>query len=343
MATSPLELRAPSRPRRVRAAVVFCINLAVGTALLGFVLQRYGGQALEILGASPSIPLLVAFVAAIAVTLLGLSWRWGFVLAGVSRPPALPALVLYRSAAHSLAVLVPSGKLGGDPLRAWLAARARVPPGDAIASVAVDRALEIGSVAPFSLLFAALLLQQGVPQLGRAFFTVAIGTLGLGVGVSIAVRRLRRGAGLVTALAYSTRMDRLRVVHSQLGVMKDSEAAAAQLVEQPGRMLTAFVAGLVANLLVILEFALLLAAFDLPATTIPVVAAIFATGAAHMLPIPAGIGVLEGAQMWLFEMLGYPRDVGLAVGLAVRFRELLWMLPGVLYMLGRSFRSSFAR
>ena len=52
-----------------------------------------------------------------------------------------------------------------------------------------------------------------------------------------------------------------------------------------------------------------------------------------MLPIPAGVGVLEGAQVWIFQMLGYPTEVGLAVGLAVRLRELLWMAPGVVYLL----------
>jgi uncharacterized membrane protein YbhN (UPF0104 family) len=93
--------------------------------------------------------------------------------------------------------------------------------------------------------------------------------------------------------------------------------------------------GLAANLLVIFEFACLLAAFGLPCDTVTVVAAVFATGAAHMLPIPAGIGVLEGAQVWMFGMLGYPMDVGLAVGLAVRFRELIWMAPGLLYLLLR--------
>jgi uncharacterized membrane protein YbhN (UPF0104 family) len=81
----------------------------------------------------------------------------------------------------------------------------------------------------------------------------------------------------------------------------------------------------------------------LPTNPTAVVAAVFATGAAHMLPVPAGIGVLEGAQIWIFSMLGYPTEVGLAVGLAVRLRELTWMLPGLLYLLGRSLGASLAR
>jgi len=327
----------------VRAKPIFIGNLLIGAGLLAFVLWNYGGPALGILGATPSAPLLVGFLAAVFSTLVCLSWRWAYILSGLDGAPSLLRLTLYRSAAHCLAVLVPSGKLGGDPLRAWLAARDRVGPGKAIASVAVDRTIEMASTAPFSLLFGALLLQHGIPQLERAMVAVGVGTFGLAVGIFVAVRRLRRGAGLVTPLVLSMRLDRFRFVDRQLDVMADSEASAARLVKQSRRMLGAFVAGLVANLLVIGEFFLLLFAFGLPTEPIAIVAAIFATGAAHMLPIPAGIGVLEGATMWLFQLLGYSADVGLAVGLAVRLRELIWMLPGVTYLMARSLGSSLGK
>jgi uncharacterized protein (TIRG00374 family) len=327
----------------VKAKVIFATNLLLGAGLLAFVLARYGSPALAILGAGVSIPTLAVFVAAVAATIVSLSWRWGWILGGVCTPPGLMRLTLYRSAAHSLAVLVPSGKVSGDPLRAWLAARDRVAPGAAIASVAADRVLELASTSPFSMVFAVLLLQQGVPQLERALVTVSFATLGLIGGITIAVRRLRRGIGLVTPLVQRLRLDRLRIVDRQMDVMAESDTAAAELVRRPHRMLVAFLAGLVANLLVIVEFFLLLAAFGLPTEPTAVVAAIFATGAAHMFPIPAGIGVLEGANMWLFQMLGYPAEVGLAVGLAARLRELIWMLPGVIYLLVRSLDASLVR
>jgi uncharacterized protein (TIRG00374 family) len=327
----------------VRAKVLFIGNLLIGAGLLAFVLWKYGGPALGILGAAPSVTLLVGFLAAVFSTLVCLSWRWDYILAGLDGNLSLWRVTLYRSAAHSLAVLVPSGKLGGDPLRAWLATRDGVGPGKALASVAVDRTLEIASNAPFSILFGFLLLQHGIPQLESVLVTVGVGTLGLAAATFVAVRRLHRGAGLVAPLVLSMRLDRFRLVDRQMDVLTDSDASAARLVAQPRRMLGAFVAGLVANLLVIGEFLLLLAAFGLPTDPIAIVAAIFATGAAHMLPIPAGIGVLEGATMWLFQLLGYSADVGLAVGLAARLRELIWMLPGATYLLVRSLNSSLGK
>ena len=80
-----------------------------------------------------------------------------------------------RHASRLSSALVPSGKLGGDPLRAWLVARSGVSGGRAIGGVTVDRTLEIGSSAPFSVLFAVVLLQHGVPQLEQALVTVVMG------------------------------------------------------------------------------------------------------------------------------------------------------------------------
>jgi len=110
-------------------------------------------------------------------------------------------------------------------------------------------------------------------------------------------------------------------------------------VAQPRRLGRAFGVGVAVNLLVLAEYRLLLSAFGLPAGLVAVVAAIFATGASHSLPVPAAVGVLEGAQIWVFGTLGYPPEVGLAIGLAVRLRELVWMLPGLCYLVTRPFVS----
>ena len=327
----------------MRSRLIFFVNLLFGVAILAYVLRAYGGEALAVLSANPN-PFFALCVALTATsTVLMLSWRWGFVMGGWHSPVSLMRLALFRSAAHTLAILVPSGKLGGDPLRAWLVAQNGVTGGRAIGGVAVDRTLEIGSSAPFSVLFALVLLQHGVPQLEQALATVLFGILALVAGVVVAVRRLRQGRGLVASLARSTPLGRIPAIGSRMDVAEAADEATADLFDRPRRLAIAFGAGLMANLLVIAEFTVLLWAFDLPSDWTAIVAAIFATGAAHMLPIPGGVGVLEGAQVWIFQMLGYPMEVGLAVGLAVRMRELLWMLPGVGFLLVGSLRTSIAQ
>jgi uncharacterized protein (TIRG00374 family) len=298
-------------------------------------LHRFGGPAFAVMGPGLSIPLLLAFAGVVALAIVCFAWRWRTLLAGLGKPPPLAPLTWFRAAGQSLAALIPSARIGGDPLRAWLAVRARVPARDAIATVAIDRALEIGAAMPFSIVFVAILIQQGVPQLQNALFTIALGTVALVAAMVMTARRLEKGKGLVTSFARRTRLDTLAVVEKRMEVMAASEAAAGTLVAQRPRMALAFAMGLGTNLLIVLEFWLLLAAFGLPTDPVAVVAAIFATAAAHQLPVPAGIGVLEGGLMWLFQMLGHPAEIGLAVGLAVRLRELVWALPGIVYLLRR--------
>jgi hypothetical protein len=327
----------------VRTALLLGANLAVGAGALGWVLFRFGAPAVALLTGDVRVVLLAAVVALVALAFTGYALRWRLLLVGLGVDEPIGRLAWLRAAGHSVSAIVPSAKLGGEPIRVWLLARLGAPASVAIASVSVDRTLDIAAGAPFACLYAALLVRPGVPELAGALATVSFSAAAIAAGLWIAARRLRSGGGLVTSMVRSVGLHRLSVVHGQMNVIADAEAAVARLAAQPRRMARAFAVGFAVNLVVMLEYRFLLSAFGLPARPIAVVAAIFATGAAHSLPIPAAVGALEGAQMWLFGLLGYPPAVGLAVGLAVRLRELLWMLPGLLYLLARAVSDAIGR
>lgn len=316
----------------MRAAVILGTNLAIATAALAWMLWRHGAAALALLTAAPSAAWMGAFVAATAAGFVVFACRWRVLLAGLGVRLGLATLTAGRAAGHSLSALIPSARLGGEPLRAWLLAQHRVPAPDAIASVAADRTLEIGASAMFAAVYGTVLVQQGVPALRGAQVTTGVALIGLALGVALTVRRLRHGRGLLTDVARSVGLARFALVRNNLGILAAAERALATLVGQPRRLVAAFAIGFAANVVVMLEYWLLLRAFGLPSGPVPVVAALFAAGAAHSLPVPAGIGVLEGGEAWLFSLLGYPADVGLAVGLAVRLRELVCTLPGIAYL-----------
>jgi hypothetical protein len=327
----------------VRTVVVLGTNLVVGAAALGWVLVRFGAPALALLGREPRVVMLIGLVLAVATAFLCYALRWRLLLRGLDVRCALVRLAAYGAAAQSVSTLVSSAKLGGEPVRAYLLARSGVPVPATIATIALDRAFDMAAAVPFTCAYAALLLQLGLPELRGAFSSVLAGATALVVGITIGARRLRRRSGVVTAIARSTGLDRLRVVRGQMDVLAAAEEAAARLVAQRARVLGAFGIGLVANLVVMVEYHLLLSAFGLPASPLAVVAAIFAAGAAHSLPVPAAVGVLEGAQMFIFEALGHPPEVGLAVGLATRLRELLWILPGIVFLTAHGARRAFER
>lgn len=329
--------------RPPRPTLILAVNLVVASAALGWVLWDKGDAALAVLALDPSWRLFSAFLATAVVLWTAATWRWRILLGGMCRPPGMRSLLAYRLAGQSVSMLIPSAKLSGEPVRGYLLVRGGVTAPDAMASVAIDRVLDMGAGTVFTVLFAAVLLRSGMPAFEGTLQGVLITASALLAGIWVTIRRLQAGRGVVTALARRTRLDRWGVVERRMAVLAEAEQRAQRLVAQPTRMAAAFVVGLMINLGVLLEYKLLLDAFGLPSQLIAVVAALFATGAAHAMPVPAGVGVLEGAQMALFAALGYPADVGLAVALAVRLRELLWLVPGLVYLLGRGIAGAALR
>jgi uncharacterized membrane protein YbhN (UPF0104 family) len=116
------------------------------------------------------------------------------------------------------------------------------------------------------------------------------------------------------------------------------EEAARRVIARRGRLFGALAISAVADALTVVQFWLLLAAFGLPSSPVAVVAAIFAAGAGRLLPVPGGVGTVEAAQLWLFGMLGHAPEVGLAVGLATRLRDLVWAAPGFAFLLARALK-----
>lgn len=327
----------------MRPAVFLGVNLAAAGALLAWLVWHHGRPAFLRLASSVDGLVVLAAAVSAAATLGCLTARWRLLLAILGTPVRTLRALAYRAAGQAVGTVVPSARLGGDPLRVWLLVRGSTPPAAALASVAIDRGLEMGSSAGFTVFFALILLRQGIPALHGPVASALLGALAIATGLGMTMRRLRRHAGLLTALVQRTGLGRLRLVRGRLALLEEAEAAATALVARTRPLAHGFLLGVLANLLTPLEYWLLLTAFGLPADGVAVVAAIFATGAAHSMPVPGGVGVLEGAQMWLFGMLGHPAEVGLAVGFAVRLREIAWVVPGLVVLAVELLRSDGTR
>ena len=320
-----------------RRTIIVVVNLTVGIVGLWYLLRQIGGPAVELLARRPSWLPLAAVVALMAVAVTLSAIRWRSCLPRAAAPPIL-RMALFRAAGHCVEWLVPSGRLGGDPLRVYYLVADGLGIGPAGASVAVDRTLEMAATSIFASVFAVVLLRLGAPGLIRAMRVVWVATFGILVGATLAASRLRAGKGLVTPLVQASGLAALRPVRERLDDLRKAESTAADLVRERSRMALGFALGFAVNLLVLLEIHLLLAGFGLPSGAMAVFATAFASGAAHSLPVPAGVGALEGAVTWLFVLLGHPAEVGLAAGLAMRLREVAWVLPGMVYLACRGVR-----
>jgi uncharacterized protein (TIRG00374 family) len=325
----------------MRAAVqrrhaFLALNLVLGMGGLAWVLSQFGRGALSLLAANPSPGLLLAFVAAVLAALAVAALRWSILLDGLGAAPGFGRLCAFRAASQSLSAVLPGGRLGGEPLRAWYAVQTGVTAPVAITTVAIDRALEMTTSLAFVVAVALVLAERDVPGVARTVAGALVGAVSLVVAAWMAVRRLRAG-GLLAPLVQSLARSRPGLAQ-HVDLVAQAEAAARRLLDQPARLVAALVASLVADALTLVQHACLLAAFGLPSTPLAVVAAVFASGAARTLPVPGAVGTVEAAELWLFGLLGHAPEVGVAVGLAVRLRDLVWAAPGFVYLLVRALR-----
>jgi len=319
-----------------RRRILWAVNLALGLAALAWVLRQFGRGALDVLSTRPAIGPLVAFVVAVLAAIVLSALRWRVVLGAFPNPPGLGRLFAFRAASQSLASILPGGRVGGEPLRVWYAMQAGVPTPIAITSVVVDRTLEMATGLPFVVAFALVLATRDVPGIEQVAIAAVVGMASLAVATAAGIRRLRRG-GLLAPFVESLGKSRPGLAQ-HTGVVAQAEDAARRLLDEPRRLAVPLGIGVAADLLTLVQYAFLLAAFDLPHEPIAIVAAVFASGAARMLPVPGAVGTVEAAQVWIFGVLGHPPEVGLAVGIATRLRDLAWAAPGLTYFLLRALR-----
>jgi uncharacterized membrane protein YbhN (UPF0104 family) len=319
-----------------RRYVFWALNLALGLTGLIWVLRQFGRGAVSLLSGHPSPMLLTAFAVAVLVAIVAFSARWRILLDALGVAPSFARLCAFRAASQSLSAILPGGRLGGEPLRAWYAVQSGVPVPAAITTVVVDRTLEMATGLAFVVTFALVLAERDVPGIGRTVVGAVVGTVSLAIAIVVSLRRLRAG-GLLAPFVRTLGATRPAIAQ-HAGTVDLAEDAARRLLDRPARLASALAMGFVADLLTLVQYACLLAAFGLPSTPLSVVAAVFASGAARTLPVPGAVGTVEAADVWIFGMLGHPPEVGLAVALATRLRDVVWAAPGFLFLLVRALR-----
>lgn len=320
-------MRWPSRAARSRLwrALLALLGLAV---LVGLV-RRAGVEQVRDTLTSVRPEWLVVWLVVEAAIFIGLTLRWRSLLRGLGADVRLPRLVGVRIAGLAMGTLTPGAKLGGEPLRAYLIARDGVPGGPAIASVAVDRALELVANLVFAVAYCALFALRDRTSALRVLVVVAASGVAFLAATLYLVHRLRRGDSIVPA--------RLRAVLERLGAKAETtesmDAALRELLFARRRLLVgAMAASLVLNAMILAEYGVLFIAFGVWPTLPDLAGALLGVGLAHALPIPASLGALEGAQAAVFGLADDDARLAVIAGTVARVRDIGWTLPGIVYL-----------
>jgi putative membrane protein len=299
-----------------------------GAALFTFLLIRQG--AAQVIAAFASagwwIAAVVIYHLAVPVLLDALAWRALF-----PKPERLPVLQLFwmRWIGESVSTLVPSAAVGGDVVRARLAALHGVSIPTSAASVLVDITLGVFVQIAFTLLGLGLIVtatgHQGFVR--PTLIGAVIGVLAI-VGFYV-VQRLgmfRFIGKIISKLANAddwhslvqggqTLDDAIRTLYARRrGVIGCCVWTATSLIVGSGEIWIAlYVLGLRSTVVnaVILQSVVL-------------------TIRSVVFPVPGALGVQEGGYVLVGNLLGIPGDAAFALSLIARVRELILGIPGLI-------------
>ena len=307
-----------------------------GTLVLLELARRFGFDAIRARLTQIEPLWIAAYVAVEAVIFAGYTVRWRLLLRALDEDLSFGRLLGARLAGLAIGSLTPAAKLGGEPLRAYMVARDGVRAGPAIASVVIDRGLELVANVVFGVAYCALFALRDRGAAGQIVLVIGASGLALAAGVAVMIRRLRRGDSLVPARFVSVIE---RIGGSRAAVADAEDGMRILLFARPRLLKGALAASLVLNALILAEYAALFAVFGAH-PSLPVLAGtLLGVGLAHALPVPASIGALEGAQVVAMRMAGGGSDLALVAAAVARVRDVVWTLPGLIVLALRGVRA----
>jgi putative membrane protein len=311
-----------------RIRVVFYLLAAGGAALFTFLLIHQGAPQVMAAFASAGwwIAAVVIYHFAVPLLLDTLAW-WS--LFPRSERLSLWELFWMRWIGESVSTLVPSASVGGDVVRARLAALHGTPIPTAAASVLVDITLGVFVQIVFTLLGLTLIVTATGHQsfVRPTLIGAVIGVLAI-VGFYV-VQRLgmfRFIGRMISRVANAedwhslvhgghTLDEAIRILYARRrGVIGCSAWTATSLILGSGEVWIA------------------LHALGLHATLVNsvILQSMVMTIRSAVFPVPGALGVQEGGYVVIGNLLGVPGDAAFALSLIARVRELIFGIPGLI-------------
>jgi uncharacterized protein (TIRG00374 family) len=269
---------------------------------------------------------LAVLLALNALILWSFSWRWWAVLSALGCAIPTRHLTGYRLAAFAISYLTPGPQFGGEPLQVYLLSRRHgVPTPVAIASVVLDKTLELISNFAFLIVGLIVILRLDLIPIGvqAPLIVLSIALVLLPViylalscrGVRPATWFLGRFPAAGTLWPGFTRL---------AGFVSDAETQVGALCRtQAGWLLAAVALTAISWLMVLLGAWAAMGFLGIPLDPLEAIGVVAAGRLAFLLPIPGGLGALEASQVLAVTALGFSRADGLGLGLLLRARDLV--------------------
>lgn len=312
-------------PNKVRLTL-YLLGFAGAALFTGLLIREGAGQVgAAIATAGWALLAIIAYHFLVPVFLDSLAW---WVLFPRVERPRLRRIYWMRWIGESVSTLVPSAAVGGDIVRARLAAISGTPVATAAATVLVDLTLGVFTQAAFTLLGVVLLVNATGHRnfVGPTIIGTVIGVAAVG-GFYFVQRRGMFGflARMIAKLANSPEWQSLvqsgtaldETVRSLYARRRAAIACCGwtilSLILNSGEI---YIALLALNLHPTMAKAIILQSMALTVRSVA-------------FPVPGGIGVQESGYVLVGNLLGIPGETAFALSLIARVRELGFGIPGL--------------
>lgn len=269
-------------------------------------------------------PLSVCVILAVNLAIvIALPLRLSLLTRATGNPIPYHRLLLYRWGAAAISYVTPGPQFGGEPFQyRMLKTRERLTGADSAAITLIDRGTELVANLVFLLTAIVMFTSTRLEMKGLLYLGLAVIVPAVSLPV-IYLWLLRRGARPVA-----------RIVGCGTGLVLDAlcrvENRMATLASLHYRaILLSLLLSLALWIPIVAEYNIVLRALGINLAFVSTVQAMALPRLALLSPIPGAVAVLEAAQVFGLQALGFGPAEGLGVGLLVRVRDIVFAVLGL--------------
>jgi len=329
--------------------IIFGIGmLLLGIAIFSITILTIGIA--EILDVFKTVSVVHVFVY-VSISLITMSLaaaRWKLILSALNHKLRFIDLFQYNIIGFSISYITPVGRSGGAPARMILLSRHKVPLEKGLASVLIDNIVENS----IDILFAITLLSfffLGIPIEfpngplvipANLRLIVLLGSAIILAAMAIFYYRMLTGKGVFFTILRLTRLSRLPLFAWSEKKLHDLDKTFSWFMRtRPKELFVIFIISCLTWTILLLQYRIALQALGYEMKIFELLMILGVLGVVSVMPVPAGLGVLEFGQAGIFFLLGFDPKLGIAFALLVRLRDFFLTSLGSIFLLQIGFGS----
>lgn len=321
--------------KSVSKKLLVLLGVLVGAGALWFIFSKV--PIFEVIKMFKTVTLLqiIYYIIIQIMIFFTLAYRWKIVLKSQGIIDiSLSALNNYKIVGYAVSFLTPTAKVGGEPVRAGLlSSRHNIPFQKALASVVIDKTLELTSSALFFVLGGLVVLMSFVvdPQLRFWIIGVSIFFILL---AGLFNYRMIAGKSFFHKTFQIFGFDKVKKLKKFAKKLKEFERFVIKFYHEDRKFFVqAIIVSLISWILMFFEYSIAGAFLGQNFSPLQIFLIFSFVGAAYLIPIPMALGALEAGQISVFKIIKVDAAAGVALSLIVRVKDMIISAIGII-MLG---------